>query len=787
MLPHVAGRSAIGRFARKHGTFAAIAVALVGWLMRDAWLHGYVLGQTDILFGLIPWKPYAPPAWRVRMPLLSDAAVVFYPFVHFARETIRSGAFPSWAPAMGGGRPFFAAFQSAVLSPFTVADYVLPFPWSIAVDTSLRLLVGGVGMYAFLRRWGVTAGAAVFGGVAYLINPYSVIWLEHPLSAVAAWLPWLLLATDRAVETADARGVALVALATAAALFSGHPETAFNVTLLAAGYACIRSLQAGRAARRLAFVATGMVIGAGIAAVQVVPFIEYALRSRALGVREAAQPLALPPQAFAAALAPDFYGHPLRHRYVLDGSNYAAQTAYPGLIVWLAAPLAVLHRSVRPRAWFLLVAAALAFLIMYGTPVASIARWLIPPLRVAAPWSLACIPVAALGICAAAGLDVGFARTEDAHRRQLARSVLLIAMAAAIAGAVWFFLSSERDLLTRTGQWAATVNAISRDGAILVCGLVVLLVGAQLPARLVMPLTVTILTADLLLFGNGLHPLLPPSYAYPSVPELSYLQKQPGVFRVAGWRLALPPNSAMAYGLQDLRSYDGVGVRRYEELLEIVCHFNGTAFELVNLDASGLIDLLNLKYIVSAADDDVPAGHFQLAYTGGARVYVNDRAQERAFLADGYVIARGDDARRLLRHGVDLRRTAIVEQQLAPELRPDAAASAPGTAAMTRYALDRVEIHTNADGRRLLVLSDVYYPGWTATIDGVAAPVLLADYAFRAVSVPSGAHTVEFRYRPRSILYGGAVSLLACAGVVVLLRRPKLPVPPRPDGTLAAV
>jgi hypothetical protein len=766
----------VRRVAREYGIFAAVAVGLVGWLLRDAWLRGYVLGQTDVLFGLVPWKPYAPLGWRARMPLLSDAAVVFYPFLHFARDAIRAGHFPAWAPPMGGGRPLFAAFQSAVLSPFTIPNYLLPFPWSMAVDTGLRLLVGGFGMYALLRRWGVTAEAALFGGIAYLLNPYSVVWLEHPLSAVAAWVPWLLLAVDRTVDGTDARGVAFIALATAAALFSGHPETAFNVTMLAAGYACVRSLQVPRPASRLALVAAGMVIGTAVAAVQVVPFLEYAAHSRALDVRNAAaQPLATPALAFAAALVPDFYGHPLRHRFVLDGTNSAAQTAYPGLIVWLAAPLALLHRALRARAVFLLAAAALAFLIMYGTPVAAIARWLIPPLRIAASWSLACIPVAALGICAAVGLDVALVRADPARRRQLVISVLLIATAAVIAATVWFFLSSERDLLTRTGQWTATVNAISRGSAILVCGLVVLLLGAELPFRLAMALAVTILTADLLLFGDGLHPLLPPSYAYPPVPELAYLQKQPGLYRVAGWRLALPPNSAMVYGLEDIRSYDGVGLRRYEELLEIICHFNGTAFELVTLNATGLIDFLNLKYIVAAPDDDVPLGHFRVAYTGDSRVYVNEHVQERAFLADSYVIARGDEARRLLRQGPDLTRTAILEQQLAPELRPDAAGSGSGTATITQYGADRVDIRTNADGRRLLVCSDVYYPGWTATIDGGPVPVLLANYAFRAVSVPTGSHAVEFRYRPKSIFYGGFVSLLACAALVVLLRGPRAP------------
>ena len=79
-----------------------------------------------------------------------------------ARNAITSGDFPLWSSAMGAGHPFFAAVQTSVLSPFTIADYVLPFPWSFAVDTGLRLLAGGLGMYALLRSWQLSAPAAAF-------------------------------------------------------------------------------------------------------------------------------------------------------------------------------------------------------------------------------------------------------------------------------------------------------------------------------------------------------------------------------------------------------------------------------------------------------------------------------------------------------------------------------------------------------------------------------------------------------------------------------------------------
>jgi hypothetical protein len=759
----------VRRFVAEYGLFVALALAIIGWFFRDAWMHGYVLGQTDLLFDSIPWKPYRPLGWRARMPLLSDAAVVVYPFVKFAKEAIGTGHFPTWSAAMGGGRPFFAAFQSAVLSPFTLADYALPFPWSLSVDAALRLLTGGVGMYALLRGWRLSIGSAVFGGVAYLLNPFSVVWLEHPVSAVAAWVPWLLVAIDRSIEGADARGVGFVGLATAAALLSGHPETAFNAILFASAYACVRSAQAGEV-RRLLLVAGGITLGAAVAAVQLVPFVEYALHSRALGVRSAV-PLATPPQAFAAAIVPDFYGHPLRHRFVLGGTNYAAQEAYPGLIVWLCAPLALLHRRLRAKAIFLLAAAVAGFLIMYGTPVAFIFRRLIPPLRLAAPWSLAWIPVAALGMSAAIGLDAAFGADSPPVRRRVIVPILVIATGTVLAFAVWLSFSGQRDLLIRTSQSAATINAIGRGAAILLCAVVVLALGTELPRRLGIVLTLTILSVDLLLFGDGLHPLTPPAYAYPPVPELSYLHDQPGVFRVSGWRLALPPNSAMVYGLQDVRSYDGVGLSRYDDVLELGFYFNGTAFELINLGTPQLIDFLNVKYIVAPADEDLPPDRFRLAFSGGSRVYENRRVQERAFLADRFVIARGDDARRLLRQGTDLTTTAILEEHLAPEFRPDAAHGGVGSATITHYENDRAVIQTIADGRRLLVMSDVYYPGWTVTIDGRAAPILVANYAFRAVSVPPGSHTVRFRYQPNTVMYGALVSLIAVVGALVMVQR----------------
>jgi hypothetical protein len=97
--------------------------------------------------------------------------------------------------------------------------------------------------------------------------------------------------------------------------------------------------------------------------------------------------------------------------------------------------------------------------------------------------------------------------------------------------------------------------------------------------------------------------------------------------------------------------------------------------------------------------------------------------------------------------------------------------AAPDTGSVA-FEIDRpeqVRLAVRTDAERYLVLSDSWYPGWTATIDGIAVPIERANILFRAVTVPPGAHVVEFRYEPRSVQIGAMLSAggLAVAAVLV--------------------
>jgi hypothetical protein len=416
---------------------------------------------------------------------------------------------------------------------------------------------------------------------------------------------------------------------------------------------------------------------------------------------------------------------------------------------------------------FFLAAGAVAILIMLGTPVARLAVFLVPPLRVAALSRFGFIAITGLTIAGAIGVDAMFSKDgPSSPRRFRPLAITGTITAAVIALIIIAFLSAQRGHLTEERQWMRTMRSTTTAMELLGAAVAVLWLAPRLRRSAAVAVPIGLIGLDLLAFAEGFHAFMPRDLAFPAIPEFTEIEADRGLFRVAGWRNALPPNTALVYGFQDFRSYDGVGIRHYSDLLDVGFGFGGGSHELVNAATPHLLDLLNIKYVLTPPDVDLPADRFQILRDGPMRIYVNQRVSSRAFLVDSAVVVDGNDARRVIRDGnVDLARVAVLAQPIDAGLEPAKAEGDLGSAIVQRYEDELVSVGTRADGRRLLVLSDVYYPGWVATVDGAPVPIHRADYAFRAVSVPAGEHLVEFRYRPASVRYGAWAS---AAGVLLV-------------------
>ena len=133
----------------------------------------------------------------------------------------------------------------------------------------------------------------------------------------------------------------------------------------------------------------------------------------------------------------------------------------------------------------------------------------------------------------------------------------------------------------------------------------------------------------------------------------------------------------------------------------------------------------------------------------------------------------GPDAELAALGGLDNKRVAVVDKPFAAEVGDHIAAVADSTdtIAMTEYRVNLQRYEYTTSSPRVAVFSEIYYPkGWTAWIDGKEAPYFRADYVLRAMVLPEGTHTVEFRFRaPHYTLLSTVTlisSLILLAGVV---------------------
>jgi hypothetical protein len=171
----------------------------------------------------------------------------------------------------------------------------------------------------------------------------------------------------------------------------------------------------------------------------------------------------------------------------------------------------------------------------------------------------------------------------------------------------------------------------------------------------------------------------------------------------------------------------------------------------------------------SGAFQSLTLGPYRLVHSGDVKIYENLSVLPRAFVAGRSDFANDEGALALLsssRVDFDPAQTVVLsDDQSVPRIENGRSSAAT----ILSYAPEAVTIQ--AEGPGYLVLTDAYYPGWQATVDGEPVDILRADVMFRAVALPAGAHVVEFVYRPWWLGVGmllSGLSWLAVAGLLLL-------------------
>jgi hypothetical protein len=758
---------------RHADALAAASLALLpAALLGRALVPGRALSPADILLSASPWRALAPDA-TAQNPLLGDVAFMFHPWLLHAAAEVRGGTFPLWNPHAFTGAPFFANPQTALLFPLTWVAWVLSAAPALAVVAILKLALGGVGTYALLRLLSAGTLPAWAGAAAYMLSAPMVVWLGWSFGTAMAMLPWLFAAVERLRVRPDARSVALLAIATALLLLAGYPQGAFHALVAGAAYAATRAASADAPAAFLARAAAGAVLGLALAAPQVLAFLEYSSASSVWAYRSAGgMPVSTLPPATAVTLAlPLYYGTPLGHDF-RGPLNFNEIATSVGIVPWLALPVALVCGWRLAATRFFAVVGAVAGALVYGLPGLTPIVARVPPFSFAANHRLLPLAVLALAVLCGLGLSA-IAGAGAAGRRRAAIAVKVVACAA--ASALVLRLAADQPRLARLGREVDAALEYGLALALLTLAatlLLGLLRGDPRPERRLSALA-ALAVAALAPLAAVYNPVIDVERLYPPAPALDAITARS---RLSHGRALLPGsvNMGMLYGFDEVAGYDGMTPRLVEQVAgpgSVGHHLGNGGLSVTRALDSPVFDLLGLRYLLTGPGIPAPAPHFTLAYDGrDGRVWENPRALPRAFLVGRVRSCVGDAAalELLAAGGLDVGGEVVID---ACGDVPAVAEPRERGATVRAHETHRVRIETTADTPVFLVLTDTWYPGWHASVDGQPARVWRADHAFRAVWLPPGRHEVEFRYRPRSVLVGAVIAVGAAVCVLVLAVR----------------
>lgn len=758
-----------GAFAtRRHSLVAALFLGvLTVALYAPAVIDARLISESGRNYAnTYPWRALAS---RLREtphhPVDSDITLQFDPWRAEYLAAIREGRLPLWSPHAYCGVPLAANGQASVFFPLNLLAWLVPRYWTFTFAALVKLWVGGLFTYLFCARRGLAGIPGLLAASTFTAGGWMTVWMGHPHTQVAMTLPMLFWGADRWVARPDARGFALLALIAGLGWLGGHPETAIHAQGAAFAYAVFRiGYEANGRLRRLLGFVGALALGLAIAGVQLVPLAEYLLQSDALAsraVRDLDEPVPWP--FVVTLLVPRFFG---QHRndtwwFPIENWNLNEVSAYVGAGALLLAVLGIGRARRDGELGFFWILGGMCAAAIYVPGVQEILGR-IPVLRATWETRLLLVLGFALAIAAARSMrQVLAALPLTPESRHLARGIVRVA--AGLEAVILISWSLVR--LGFTGDvrdpdftlWCAVAA-----GAVAASAALLLAVSSAGPARrsAVAGVFLMLAVAELFIWSYDYVGFTDAEHLAPRNDLTDILLHDPGPHRIFPIGRILPPNTQALYGVSTILGYDAVEVRRYRQAIAPILKSSfGTRGGKVPEPLRPLFDRLNVKYFVAEPGLSVRGDGIRPIFRGPeGSIFLNEHAWPRAFWMPTVELGVG---------------RAMSHASAAVEILSDA----------PHESIYRLK--APADG--FLLVSDTFYPGWFAVVDGERQPILQWNGAFRAVSVPAGEHQVRMTYRPASFSIGlvlTMVGLLVCASSSLMLRprdrKPRLDAPARP-------
>ena len=715
-----------------------------------------------------------------------DLVEQWEPARQFAISEFHAGRLPMWNPNQFAGSPVVWP----KFSPFLLFECLTKSPVILAWTQLFAAIVGGAGIYFW---------PAAIAAWSYPLTGFFVFWQGFPTEYPVYFLPWLLLAIDRAICRRNSFAPIGLAIVTGLILVSGALDVGGQVLLVGGLYAIWKlalefgiTFQLKKISRAIVILTAGFIGGFLLAAPYLLPLLEYAhtgarMERRSTGAEER------PPQgltALPAIILPDFYGSTVRDSVRLDAGNQkeSSAAAYAGIVATLLlAPLAWFDKRHRSSAIFFILLAIFGLSWCLNVP-GIVALLRLPLLNMMSHNRLVLGTAFSISVLAAIGLNALWRQKLFQQKYFLIFPVLLAAISA------WAFFRAihlPEPIATKLSASNLHEIQISFTQFFLVSGILcalafvawlLIFLRPQFQRRIVLPLGI-LMVADLLWFAHGRATQSDFSLYYPPVPALAAVAKSEPA-RTLGFN-CLPTALPQMAGLRDIRGYDAIDPARLMDLMRAAenSNFEGLSYALAQwylpkskllppdgIQLSPLLDMLNVRYVIFRG---LPPPDFHPQFqSDNYWVAINHSALPRVFVPRRVEVATNsaDRLQKISAQQFNPRQVAYIETPV--NLPGDCA----GQVEITNEISTRVSISAQMQTPGLVVLADLWDKGWNAYLNGERVPVLRVNHAIRGVMVPTGNSNLEFRYEPASFQVGvelfsfGAGALAIWFGIILRSR-----------------
>ncbi|HLA89136.1 MAG TPA: YfhO family protein [Gemmatimonadaceae bacterium] len=745
---------------------------------------------------------YPALAGRFLVNFNSDQYKAGYAFREFAARYLQShGGFPQWNPYLFGGMPYVAAMHGDIFYPTFLLRLVLPTDVAMTWGMILHFFLCGLATYWFLRHAArLSFFAALVGGVAYMMGGFvsSLLSAGHDGKLfVSALFPLTLLVITRGVRDGRKWAWGVLALVTGLAVLTPHPQLLQYLLLGAAAWAlfvAFAGVETERlpnvvAVRRLALALGAVLLGGLIGAIQYLPVREYVDWSPRAGGwdYESATQFSFPLEELINTYLPHFSGI-LASYWGRNGIHFHSEYVGAGVLVLAGAAFGAGWTGARKRLlrfWAAFAAVTLLWALGSSTPVFKLIYAIVPGTQFfRAPSTIFFLTTFAVAVFAALG-------TERLLARQLAARYAygwLIGAALVTLFALAGGFTAMAQAVSAVPQLADRIEANApavRLGALrsfafvaLAAGAMLLLVRGVIAPRLAGWILAAVCAADLWSIERLYWEFSPPpSVIYASDPAVEFLKKlsQPARVLATGLR-SLPMNpydpfldrdALMTHRVRITTGYHGNELGRYQQLGSVQQPYD-------QLGNPTFWALTNTEFLLTNSDTMPIPGARRLVgpvkNAAGTFVSLFLLPGEHPFAWVAPVIMKFPDAsvREAVHNpGFPVRSVALFDESSQVEAVRLTTLPSPLDLSVrtTSYEPGRIALALSAPAPRgsALVVSENYYPGWRASVDGKPVAVERADLVLMGIPLPEGARQVELVFSSESYRTGKVITLAALA------------------------